>query len=275
MQSAEQAADAILALINSRPRNPTSAEIAAVIRQFSPQDAAEETPLAAQIRAAMAAKEAADEACAKPLDGPAFDEAEALCDQRRAELLVLARRIPSPPHTLEHVALLAELAFHFAVRDRNGRMEELEDDDMFMLFSARLIEAVLQFRKRPGGCGAIAARRQEWCALLADWNAKAKITDDGTEDAEAALSAADDRLTELEDEMSAQQASTSADVGMLAEILYRRTYSSESGLLHDGDSDKWLAAGPNGSGGIIDDAMATLLKAIRDLTMAREKPRAT
>jgi hypothetical protein len=145
MTNAERTADAILALINSKPRNPTSAEIAAIVeRSVSPGEALETSPLAAQIRAAIAAKEAAEEACGKLL-GPAQDEAEALYDQRCAELLTLARCIPCPPRSIEHVVLLAELGFCLAIRDRNGRMEELDADNKFMAFAARL--TVLQFKE--------------------------------------------------------------------------------------------------------------------------------
>src|SRR5262245_303678 len=140
-------AKAIVDLNNSKPRNPTQAEIAATIEPLlcleSP--ALETSPLAAQVRAALAAETAAREACAKLPNGSAFDEAQALCDQRHAEVVELVSRIPSPPRRIEDLVLLAEVAFHYAERDRNGRMTEL-DGTLADSAAARLIEAVLRFR---------------------------------------------------------------------------------------------------------------------------------
>src|SRR5215510_7477116 len=119
-------AKAIVDLNNSKPRNPTQAEIAATIEPLLCLEgpASETSPLAAQLRAALAAETAAREACTKLPDGPAFDEASDLIEQRHAEVVELVSRIPSPPGRPEDLTLLAEVAFHYAERDRNGRMRE-------------------------------------------------------------------------------------------------------------------------------------------------------
>ena len=53
--------------------------------------------------------------------------------------------MPNPPRTFADIALMAEIAFHYADHEVNGCMEELDDDDKFISSSARLIEAVLHF----------------------------------------------------------------------------------------------------------------------------------
>ena len=104
----------------------------------------ENAELATEIRAAMARKTAAETACGKLHAGPEFDRAGALAHKRCDELRALVARLPNPPRTFGDLALMAEIAFHHAVRDANGRMHALDDDDMFNLSAARLIEAVLQ-----------------------------------------------------------------------------------------------------------------------------------
>jgi len=149
--NAAQAAQAIVDLINSRPQSPAAAEIAAIIEQCTDGGQVLETsPLPQQLRAAMAAETAAGTACYELPDGPALDSAVALYDRCHAEVLALARQIPSPPRRFEDLALLAEVAFHYADCIGEGQMKELDDDDVFMSSAARLIEAVLQFaRVRP------------------------------------------------------------------------------------------------------------------------------
>jgi hypothetical protein len=61
--------------------------------------------------------------------------------------MTLAMRIPSPPRRFEDLALLAEVALHYADCIGERRMKELDDDDVFVSSAARLIEAVLQFAK--------------------------------------------------------------------------------------------------------------------------------
>ena len=140
-----QAADAIVHLINSSPRTPSKTQIADVLLNCGWCDAtAQNGELAAEIRLAMAREDAAIAACGNLL-GPAFDRAAALASKRSDELRTLVARLPSPPRTLRDIALLAEIAFHHADRDRSGRMLELVSDDGFRASAARLIQAVLQF----------------------------------------------------------------------------------------------------------------------------------
>jgi hypothetical protein len=45
----------------------------------------------------------------------------------------------------EDLALLAEVVFHYSTHNLNERMEEPDDNDVFLSAAARLIEAVRQF----------------------------------------------------------------------------------------------------------------------------------
>jgi len=144
---AAAAAD-IHTLINSMPRSPTKDELAGIIAKVAlpasdasvPKLRAERDALAAEIRAALSRENAAVAACGELL-GPAFDRAEALLEKCSEELRALASQIPSPPRTFDDLALMAEVAFHYADHDVDGRMEELDDDDLFHASAARLIEA--------------------------------------------------------------------------------------------------------------------------------------
>jgi hypothetical protein len=140
-------------LINSKPQSPTKDELATIIAKAAlpapdasvPRLRAEWEALAAEIRAAMAQEDAAIAACGDLDAGPAFDKADALVDKCRDELRALVARLPNPPRTFADIALMAEIAFHYADHEVSGCMEELDDDDKFISSSARLIEAVLQF----------------------------------------------------------------------------------------------------------------------------------
>jgi hypothetical protein len=142
----DYAAQAIVRLINSSPRTPSRTQIANVLLKCGWHDASDESAeLATEVRAAMARADAATAACGNLHAGPAFDKAEALAIKRSDELRALVARLPSPPRTFGDIALMAEIACHYADRDANGRMEDLDDDDGFHASAARLIEAILQF----------------------------------------------------------------------------------------------------------------------------------
>jgi hypothetical protein len=150
----EQAAQAVVNLINSRPHGPSCAEIAEIMQQSAIRNqrvsssrdlAPEETSLPAQLRSAIAAECTASRACVEREDGRASDDAAVVYQQRLTELLALISRIPNQPRTFEDIVLLAEVAFHFAECDDKGRMAEIDDDDLFLSAAARVVQAVLDF----------------------------------------------------------------------------------------------------------------------------------
>jgi len=143
--TADQAADEIVRLINSSPWTPSKTQIADVLLKCGWHDASDENgELATEIRAAIARKDAAIAACGNLHAGPALDKAEVLASKCCDELRALVGRLPSPPRGFADIAVMAEIAFHYANHDVNGRLEELDDDDWFHASAARLIEAVLQ-----------------------------------------------------------------------------------------------------------------------------------
>jgi hypothetical protein len=161
-------------------------------------------------------------------------------DQAAADILALINAQPRTP-TQQEIALL--------IADRMGASLD-----------------------RAGG-GAIVARRSEWSRLRADYNAKSEVYghDDKAESKDVADKAYE-RLEMLEDEIRALPPAGLADIAMLAEILFNRAYAT--GLpctLLEPESEAFLAAGPHGQGGSIDEAMTVLLRAIRDLSR-REAP---
>jgi len=174
---AAAAAD-IHTLINSMPRSPTKDELAGIIAKVAlrasdasvPKLRAERDALAAEIRAALSPENAAVAACGELL-GPAFDRAEALLEKCSEELRALASQIPSPPRTFDDLALMAEVAFHYADHDVDGRMEELDDDDLFHASAARLIEAVLEFARTiapPAAFPALSLEHLKYRKLVAE-----------------------------------------------------------------------------------------------------------
>jgi hypothetical protein len=150
----EQAAQAVVDLINNKPQSPTLAEVMEILWQsaigkvsLARGPAPEETSLPAQVRSAMAAESTASRGCVEREDDRASDGAEVVYQRRLTELLVLISRIPNQPRTFEDIVLLAEVAFHFAECDDNGRMAEIDDDDVFLSAAARVVQAVLDFAR--------------------------------------------------------------------------------------------------------------------------------
>ena len=110
----------------------------------------------------------------------------------------------------------------------------------------------------------VAAHWGEWDTLLR--NVGAKITDcsltaPGTF---AAVASAQALLEELEDNIMAKPRADIAHIGLLAQIVYRRAYDTETGRMHERDSDEVLAHGLIVSHDVVDPPLAALLRAIRD-----------
>jgi len=231
----DQVAQAIIDLINSQPRSPTKDELAAIIGKVTlpapgasvPMLRAEWDALAAEIRAAMARKTAAETACGKLHAGPEFDRAEALAHKRCDELRALVDRLPSPPRTFGDLAFMAEIAAHYAVRHANGRMHalELDNGDMFDLSAARLIEAVLQLAEArhaavaaPAAPPTLSSEHLAYRKIVAEIERCNNDPDMPDEETDAALSRIQEQASELEAATWAKPAKTLADVLLRAEI---------------------------------------------------------
>lgn len=266
--SAEQISRAVLDLVNSRPRTPSLSELTALIADHMEglgQPAYAEAPtdfsnsaLATEIREAMARSDAATAACGNLLAGPAFDKAAALSEKRCDELRALVARVPSPPRTFGDIALMAEIARHYADRDRNGRMEDLDDYDGFHSSAARLIQAVLQLGHGkamviPTAAPALSPEHLAYRQLVAEmerYNDPDCMADD--EETDAALSRLQERACELETKIWSKPAKTLADLLLRAEIAF----SNENGVMTSlGDTNAYYD----------DRAQAQLIRAVLDV----------
>ena len=149
--TAEQAAAAIVNLINSQPHSPRQADIAAIVARAvadpmkpMPVPAQSVSPLVLKIRAAIGLADAAEQADCEVASHDIEDEARstALVEQRNAELYELVAQFPDPPCSPEHGLIRAEVAYHFADKDAEGRLI-FNDDDCTAGPAARLIKAIL------------------------------------------------------------------------------------------------------------------------------------
>jgi hypothetical protein len=152
--SVQQAAEAIVALINASPRSPRIEEIEAVIAKCVPSNAvaspAPTPPLLAKIRDAARRLEETFDVYGKIRPGdPNEDTVTAKLDQIQAELEDLEGKIPSPPRSFVDLVAWAEIARAGAGIHKDGTIAETQEDDVFQRPAARLMEAVLQM----GACG--------------------------------------------------------------------------------------------------------------------------
>jgi hypothetical protein len=138
-RSAEQAAQAILALINSSPRTPTQEAIAAIIANVAPSTpvlgdhaASERTE---ELKAAIAVVEAAEEAYEVTDESDDLDELYRSFEARCEAIWAI------PPRTLADLQLRAMIAKH-----RGDPWVKPSDCDAFTDQAvAELIDAVLRF----------------------------------------------------------------------------------------------------------------------------------
>jgi hypothetical protein len=112
MSHAEQAAEAIVALINSRPTTPRLDEIVAIIARVG-SNPVTLPRLSAEIRAKIAELRAAYDVVAKLHPGPDFDAAEARVDLLADELNDLEEQIPNPPRSLADIVMRADVAMYW------------------------------------------------------------------------------------------------------------------------------------------------------------------
>src|SRR5262245_48916723 len=112
--SIQQAAAAIVRLINSSPRSPRQEEIEAILVRVEPLAQNEAPPISGlriRLRKAMAGYNEALGVAAKSL-GPEFDRAEAEQTAWGEEIAALEAEIPNPPQCFEDRVARAEIARH-------------------------------------------------------------------------------------------------------------------------------------------------------------------
>ena len=150
--SSQEAAAAVVALINSNPRSPRQEEIEAIIAKAVsslPEPSAGSSPLLPKIREAVIRLNEAFDVQGKvhPYDKAADDAAQARIDEFQDALEELEDQIPSPAQSFSDLVAWAEIAHAGADVRRDGTMAEAEQDDVFSRPAARLIEAVLHLAK--------------------------------------------------------------------------------------------------------------------------------
>ena len=152
----EQAAAAIVELINGRFGSPRKDEIEAIVARAVGPAFLETTSftdgqarLLEAVRECVAAERALDEAGEKTiaeLTREEYEAADARFTAAEERVDKLAAELPNPLRSSADVALRAWVAFCHADKDPHGRLAGLSDDetDQAAATSARLIEAVLR-----------------------------------------------------------------------------------------------------------------------------------
>jgi hypothetical protein len=274
--SVQEAAAAIVRLINSSPQSPRQEEIEAIIAkalQPAVSGAAPASPLLTRIRETAARLEDAFEAHAKVIPGdPVEGTAEDRVEQIEAELEALEGEIPSPPQSFADLVAWAEIARAGAdVRD-DGTLGEASAPDVFERPAARLVEAVLQFggsspRILPGMSPAHAAHYREWRGLIDHQHMRQfeGICHDGMtkaeiETAEARIAAHLEVIDAVAARIFAEPPQTWGDVMLYAQVCF---WCHWSGIDPEGaDAGPQLDAGPMSRGKAPDAALGKLLEAI-------------
>ena len=145
--SSEEAAAAIVALINSSPRSPRQDEIEAILARIMPAPATDVpiSDLRIRLRKAMANSDAALRVASRLPPGAECDLAEAERAQWLDEIAAMEAEIPNPPRSFEDLVARAEIARYGGDVVAGKLMEAEDEEDVFLGPAARLIEAVLQF----------------------------------------------------------------------------------------------------------------------------------
>jgi hypothetical protein len=150
----EQAAKAIVELINERPTSPRQDEIEAIVGRTVVQASLAPTSLSDDqdrlleaVQEYLAAERALDESGKTTTTRDEEEPFIRRSDSAIERLNVLAAELPSPPRSLTDVVLLGLVAFCHADKHLNGRLVNLTNDeaDHDEIAAARLIEAILQF----------------------------------------------------------------------------------------------------------------------------------
>lgn len=128
--SVNQAADAIVALINAQPRSPRADEIAAVIARATmaaPVEIGETTELSLEIRRVIKEIDA-NNATLNTLqeEGPAWDECQRQINANQARLDELVARMPETPRSFGELLTVAEIAYHWWEKELGGGLVGLD-----------------------------------------------------------------------------------------------------------------------------------------------------
>jgi hypothetical protein len=169
----QEAAAAIVALINSSPRSPRQEEIEAILARVGTAPTREARPISdlrIRIRKAIAQAEAALHVVGELPAGPKFELAQADLNTWEDEIAALEDDIPNPPRSYDDLLARAEVARHGGDVVDGKLMEAENQEDVFVGPAARLVEAVLQYRgAQPGAASmspAHAAHYREWRCLV-------------------------------------------------------------------------------------------------------------
>jgi hypothetical protein len=135
-------------------------------------------------------------------------------------------QVANPPGSYGDVVALAEIVRSGADVRRDGRMAELDQDDVFQRPAARLVEAVLQFagRDRPSHCQPSATlsadhlRYREVVAEIVRFDGSDYPPGMSEEESEPALRALSNEAMVIERKVWATPAKTLADVLLRGEI---------------------------------------------------------
>jgi hypothetical protein len=275
--SVQQAASAIVALINSSPRSPRQEEIEAIIANVAPSGTAPATPLLMKIRETAARLGEAFDVQGKvhPADKAADKAAQARIDEFQDELDQLEDQIASPPQSFADLVAWAEIARSGADLHTDGTMGEAEEDDVFLRPAARLIEAVLQF----GGALQITAMSpahaehyREWRRLIEahvrefeypgleyPGDTGGGITEE-SEAEEARMDASLEVINDIADKILAEPVQMWGDLLPCAEVAF---WYQWSGIDPQGpDAIGQMEAGPMSGGKAIDQAVSKVLAGI-------------
>jgi hypothetical protein len=274
----QEAAAAIVALINSSPRSPRQDEIEAIIARdvieaiiarigSVPAQAAPISDLRIRLRKAMAKADAALDASCKLLDGPEFATAEAELSTWNDEIAAMESEIPNPPRCFEDLVARAEIARHGGDVVDGKLMEAEDEEDVFLGPAARLIEAVLKYRgaDRLAMSPAHATHHREWRALIDQHRMQFGSVDEAmppeaAKAEEKRLADHLDMIDELAARIFTEPARTWGDVLLYAQACF---WAHWSGVDPEGAAaPAQLAAGPMSHGAAPDKALAKLLLAI-------------
>ena len=270
--SPKEAAAAIMALINSSPRSPTQAEIEAILANIVPSSTAPATPLLTEIRETAVRLDEAFDVQGKVAPGdPVEEAAQARIDQLQGDLEDLEGQISSPPRSFADLIAWAEIARAGADLRDDDTMGECQERDVFLRPSARLIEAVLQYRGTLPGAASMspahAAHYCEWRGLIEAHVRKFERSDDAgggiTEESkaeEARMAASMEVIDAVADKILAEPVQTWGDLLPCAEVAF---WYQWAGIDPEGPhASGQMAAGPMSGGKAIDQAVAKVLEAI-------------
>lgn len=149
--SVNQAADAIVALINAQVRSPRHDEIASVVSRVAtrtiPSDAGKTSELGLEIRATIARIDAINEQFSNIDDEKSQEwlRCERSFNAEHELLRQLATHLPLVPRSFSELLTIAEILYHWHDKELDGRLNGLDREDPcpHEYWTPRLILAVM------------------------------------------------------------------------------------------------------------------------------------